>query len=243
MDPRRGGRGEHGGANVVADYRPAIVKLLDEQHEGGWTAKPAETFRGIDRAQNPDWPGWARVDGFRVGAKVKRFPANALADSELDAAALLFYKPRYWDAVGGDDVPSQALAERLFDFGVTSGPRDAVKALQRALNFLNATRFPGDRWHEVAIDGVWGRETRSALRRCFALHASGIAPRDLAKMPDEAVQRLVATLEGSVGYEEAEEDLCLAMRALQAAHYVAAAEGSPSLRAFARGWLRRAMKG
>ena len=225
----------------MAEYGPAIDRVL--KAEGGWTEDPAPTFRGIDREQRPDWEGWLRVDVFRRGVLKKGFPENALADEELASSVRLFYKREYWDSIGGDDVPSQALAERLVDFGVTSGSADAVRALQRALNALNAAKFPEDKWPNVAVDGVWGRQTRSTLRRAFLLHASGMAPRDLARTSDEAVLRLLETFRDSDGYREAEDLLCLAMRAKQAAHYLSAAERVPNLRKFARGWLVRAMRG
>jgi len=75
-----------------------------------------------------------------------------LLDTPEKAAPI--YKKYFWDAMKLDDFPNR-IDFILFDFGVNSGPTNAFKILQRALNKLGQS--------VGAIDGIVGRKTREAL--------------------------------------------------------------------------------
>ena len=75
-----------------------------------------------------------------------------LLDTPEKAAPI--YKKYFWDMMKLDDYPSR-IDFLLFDFGVNSGPTNAFKILQRALNKLGQS--------VGAIDGIVGRKTREAL--------------------------------------------------------------------------------
>lgn len=81
--------------------------------------------------------------------------------------AITIYRARYWQQPGFDRVETidPAIAVKLLDWGITSGPTVGVKALQRALNSLNreAAAYP-----DVAVDGVAGAVTMAALRSFVA---------------------------------------------------------------------------
>lgn len=81
--------------------------------------------------------------------------------------AIAIYRARYWQQPGFDRVETidPAIAIKLLDWGITSGPTVGVKALQRALNSLNreAAAYP-----DVAVDGVAGAVTMAALRSFVA---------------------------------------------------------------------------
>ncbi len=72
-------------------------------------------------------------------------PDDVRGLTRAEAAAI--YRARYWDAVGGDDLPV-GVDYAVFDFAVNSGPSRAVKFLQRA---INATVYFG-----LATDGKIG---------------------------------------------------------------------------------------
>jgi lysozyme family protein len=63
--------------------------------------------------------------------------------------AAAVYKSDYWDAIKADELP-EAVRYPVFDAAVNSGPAQAVKWLQRALN--------------VADDGKVGPQTINAAR-------------------------------------------------------------------------------
>ncbi len=81
--------------------------------------------------------------------------------------AVSIYRARYWQQPGFDRIETidPAVAVKLLDWGITSGPTVGVKALQRALNSLNreAAAYP-----DVAVDGVAGAVTTAALRAFVA---------------------------------------------------------------------------
>ena len=66
------------------------------------------------------------------------------------------YKTYFWDAMKLDNYPSR-VDFILFDFAVNSGPKNAVKLLQRALNKLQE--------YSLIIDGIAGPKVRSAMNK------------------------------------------------------------------------------
>lgn len=93
------------------------------------------TYAGISRRYNPSWAGWTYVDK-------KETPPEKLV---LD-----FYKANFWDKLRGDELNSEPKMKAMMSFAVTSGPRDARVAAQRAAG--------------VVADGVFGPITMAALQ-------------------------------------------------------------------------------
>lgn len=122
----------------MADFLPAFEKMI--RAEGGYKLHTVsgdtggQTYAGIARNKNPQWPGWAAVD------------RGDLPDAGVVRA---FYKPLYWDAIMGDDLTSQDVAESVFDFGVNAGPALAKKLAQLVVG--------------TTPDGVFGPLTVAAL--------------------------------------------------------------------------------
>lgn len=65
------------------------------------------------------------------------------------------YKPKYWDAIRGDEIKSQEVANIIFDHGVNAGISRAIKMVQGVLN-VNFNK-------KLAIDGAIGPKTISAI--------------------------------------------------------------------------------
>jgi lysozyme family protein len=63
------------------------------------------------------------------------------------------YKFQYWDRVRADDLPT-GIDYMIFDDAVNTGPRQAIKDVQRTLNKLG---------YRLAVDGVIGLLTMEAL--------------------------------------------------------------------------------
>ena len=105
------------------------------RHEGGFSDHPSDpggkTRFGITEAV-------AREVGYR----------GDMRELPLDLAKRI-YKDRYWDAVRADELP-EAVRYTVFDAAVNSGPRQAIRWLQRAVG--------------VRDDGVIGPITLSAVR-------------------------------------------------------------------------------
>ncbi|UKE45747.1 glycoside hydrolase family 108 protein [Xanthomonas cerealis] len=109
----------------MADFTVFFPTLL--QHEGGFVNDPVD-------------PGGATNKGITLGT-FRRY-AKSLLQLEpsldnlralSDAQAAVIYKTCYWNAVHGDEIALQPLAEILFDFQVNAGS-NATKLLQRVLN-------------------------------------------------------------------------------------------------------------
>ncbi|MCF3107332.1 hypothetical protein LL912_00935 [Niabella sp. CC-SYL272] len=114
----------------MADFKSAYRK--SRKWEGGWVNEPGdrggETYCGVARNFFPHWPGWAIVDRHKPLRK-----QQVIKDATLEGHLETFYKTKFWDPLRGDEIYSQAVAERYFDFGLTSGPAASVKMMQRSL--------------------------------------------------------------------------------------------------------------
>ena len=117
----------------MMDFDTAFNTLL--KHEGDYSDHPADpggkTRYGITEAV-------ARDVGYR----------GDMRELPIDLAKRI-YKSRYWDAVRADELP-EAVRYAVFDAAVNSGPRQAIRWLQRAVG--------------VRDDGVIGPITLSAVR-------------------------------------------------------------------------------
>lgn len=112
-------------------------------HEGGKVDDPRDnggrTNAGVTQRV---YDGYRRRQG--------REPRDVYAMSQAERDSI--YRQQYWNAVRGDDLPS-GLDYVMFDGAVNSGPGQAIKWLQRALQ----PRYTGK------IDGIMGMATIDAL--------------------------------------------------------------------------------
>ncbi|UPG88356.1 N-acetylmuramidase [Luteibacter aegosomaticola] len=136
----------------MADFNSFFPTLL--KHEGGFVNDPAD-------------PGGATNKG--VTLKTFQLFAKSLLNIEptldnlkalTDEQAGKIYKKQYWDAIHGDAIALQPLANIVFDFQVNAGG-NASRLLQRVLNQLGATP-------PLREDGVVGAGTLAALAKADA---------------------------------------------------------------------------
>ncbi len=124
----------------MANYKNRVAGLLFD--EGGISKDPRD-----NAARNPVPDG----SGYHTNKGVT-WSAFAMLAPKLGYAATpeLFYKmPRevwlkiwkvgFWDAVKGDKINSQAVADMISDIAYNSGPGRAAQLTQRALNNLGYT--------------------------------------------------------------------------------------------------------
>jgi lysozyme family protein len=94
-----------------------------------------QTYAGIARNKNPQWPGWAHVDRGTI-------PPTAMVRD--------FYYREFWLPMGCDKMRAD-IAASVFDFGVNAGQRVAVRLAQLVAG--------------VEPDGVPGPVTVEALNK------------------------------------------------------------------------------
>lgn len=126
-------------ADFIAAYEKTIV------NEGGYKLHTIagdtgrQTYAGVSRKANPDWPGWYKID-------------SGSTPSAGEVRGL--YRDKYWMPLRLDEVHSQIIAEAVFDFGVNAGVAVAAKLAQIAGG--------------VTPDGKVGPLTIASLNSCDA---------------------------------------------------------------------------
>jgi len=143
----------------MANFDESFEEVMDI--EGGYNNDPTdfgkETYMGISRRFHPNWEGWRVIDHSK---REDTFPANLLSNSVLQGYVRDFYKQYYWDVYLGDELPSQIIANEMFDIAVNMGVDRAVRYLQRAMNLLNRN---GKGFADIAEDGKFGGITLSTM--------------------------------------------------------------------------------
>lgn len=142
-------------------------------HEGGYANDPddsgGETYKGVARNFWPTWEGWTIVDGHKATSSGMEAFKHALdADPRLQQLVLDFYKNEFWDKFQGDAVPSQEIAEELFDTGVNMSTERAVYFLQDAMNLFNHDHLNREIYPDVVVDGRMGPATLAVLQQALA---------------------------------------------------------------------------
>jgi lysozyme family protein len=126
----------------VADFFPAFEQMIVD--EGGYVLhdvkgdRGGQTYAGIARNMNPQWPGWAFIDR---GATP---PSQMVRD---------FYRAGWWEPIRGDHIAHQSVAASIFNFAVNTSaygrPAVAVKLAQLVVG--------------ATPDGVFGPRTLAAV--------------------------------------------------------------------------------
>lgn len=133
----------------MADFNLAITKTL--AYEGGYV-------------DNPNDPGGATNWGITLGVlQAQGSMGDIDGDGDVDKqdvqmmpkeVAMAIYKKTYWN---GDDIVSQAIAEKNFDMGVNMGVGTAGKYLQQATVMCGQS---------IVADGKVGPKTIAAVNAC-----------------------------------------------------------------------------
>lgn len=128
----------------MAEFEDFIEPLVEK--EGGYRLvevpgdRGGRTYAGISERSNPDWRGWALIEG------------GAASAQELVRAVQEQYRSDYWAPLRAGEIESDDIVEAMFSCAVLAGPRTAVKLAQACL--------------EVTPDGIMGPETLAALNGC-----------------------------------------------------------------------------
>lgn len=128
----------------MADFDAALSLVL--KHEGGY----------VNNANDPGGPtnmgitlgvlqAWHSANAAPIKVVVTAENVKALTRPE----AARIYRANYWQAIKGDAISSQAVAERCFDMCVLRGVGAGIRAIQQALG--------------ITVDGAFGPKTLAAL--------------------------------------------------------------------------------
>lgn len=125
------------------NFDEAFEKLIDPDHEGGFQNDPRD---------KGNWTGGAihsgKLKGTKYGISAASYP-NIDIEALSKSGAKAIYLRDFWNKVISDDIP-QNIHFAMFDMAVNSGPKYAIKVLQKALC--------------VEPDGEIGPKTIAALR-------------------------------------------------------------------------------
>ena len=99
--------------------------------EGGYVNDPddagGETYCGISRRFHPYSKIWTIIDNYKKTYKTTKEINKALKQNkEVKKYIKRIYKSEYWDELFLDDVPSQDIADQLFDDAVNRGVKSAI---------------------------------------------------------------------------------------------------------------------
>lgn len=117
----------------MADFKIALKKVLAA--EGGYVDDPddsgGETFAGVSRKNNKNWKGWEIIDDikktFNLPYAIKSFNNILFTNDKLMELVGEVYKTNYWDPIQLDLIPSQRIANEMFDTAVNMGVGIAIK--------------------------------------------------------------------------------------------------------------------
>lgn len=128
----------------MADFNKVFDHLL--QLEGGYVDDP------LDKGQATRWGvtlnTWIN-NGYDKNGDNKIDKEDVKLITKEDAYKIA--KKLYWDAVKGDKINNQSIAEFIFDWGYNSGTKTAIKKVQQALN--------------ISVDGVIGIKTLAVINQ------------------------------------------------------------------------------
>ncbi len=139
----------------MAEFDIAYKKVI-EGHEAGYVNDPddtgGETWDGISRVHNPDWPGWEIIDAMK---KNPEFPKCLGRDQQLQQLKKALYRNVYWSP-WLTDMRHQEIADKVFDLRVNLGVTNGTKLFQKAINLTNKNE---ELYNDINVDGNLGMET------------------------------------------------------------------------------------
>lgn len=147
----------------MASFDLAVKKVLTL--EGAYQNDPTDwgNYNIYDTAGNPSSYG-QHLNNLRAGTKygistvlysgiLKREVKPEEMQAITKNRAIAIYQKLYWDAIQGDQIHSQKVAELVFDSYVNHG-KSGAKIVQKVLNAMGAN---------LVVDGIIGTKSRAAI--------------------------------------------------------------------------------
>lgn len=157
------------------DFFTSLNKSLS--HEGlisnNKYDKGGYTYKGISRKYHPTWPGWKIIDSI-IGSSPLSYFRRGDGGEVLNNNATLqnlvngLYRTEFWNKIKGNYLPSQLIANEIFDSAINLGVTTASEFLQRTINLLNrnAHLYP-----DIIVDGIIGSQTLTTLTKCISVNS------------------------------------------------------------------------
>ncbi|MHB1688787.1 MAG: glycoside hydrolase family 108 protein [Ignavibacteriaceae bacterium] len=132
------------------------------------------TYKGISRTKHPSWTGWKIIDSILRSTGYQSVhassPGNAFVQQlnnniELQSGVTEFYRTEFWNKIQGDLLPSQLIADELFESSINIGVPIASEILQRTIILLNRNTHL---YPDITVDGIIGNQTLTTLNKCVA---------------------------------------------------------------------------
>ena len=167
----------------------------------------------------------------KYGISKRSYPHLDIKNLTLDEANDI-YKRDFWNVMKLDQVNDQTIAEKVFWFGVHSGPVTSIKCLQKALNSILS--YCGI---TLNVDGINGYQTIYNLNNFInnKVLCGDVINNEL---------KIGATVKYYDGVSKTQcEFLLNSLKLEQIQYYVNIVNAKPSSREFLLGWINRALKG
>ena len=141
----------------MADFYKAFEKI--QKNEGGYVNnkndKGGETFMGICRKYYPDNFMWQLIDEIKIKygtatATVNRYAKNTAA---IITQVRGIYRQSYWNKLNLDVIPSQRVAQLLFDDAVNRGISAAIKTAQKLVGLPETGRMSTELTKRLSVYG------------------------------------------------------------------------------------------
>jgi len=184
----------------MADYKIVIPFIL--KWEGGLSRATTDTA-----SRNPSPCTFNGQTGWHTNKGVTWATFTTLA-SRLGYAATCtnfqrmpediwgkIFKVGFWDAIGGDQIKSQAIANVAADFAWGAGPFRAVQRLQMAVNNISSNK--------IAVDGKIGPRTIAAVNNTNQLALFN----EYTKLKDQFYKNLPGQEANQRGWSNRHNDL------------------------------------
>jgi len=162
----------------MISFEPAFNETF--KNEGIHSLDPndngKETVYGISRVHHPQWEGWKIVDEIKKTEGIKGLSDKIRKDVRVLNLAIIFYKETFWGTYM-KNIPTQKIANELFDTAVNQGKENSIIYLQKALNVLNRN---GQDYADIKPDGIFGDNTLNAINGYY--HTQRFRTRDKEKL-------------------------------------------------------------
>ncbi len=153
---------------MTPDFITSFNKVLSSEGfiSNNTFDKGGFTYKGISRVKHPTWPGWIIIDSSYRSTYLQSVPLQLLnSNTVLQNFVVEFYRSAFWNKIQGDLLPTQNIANELFESSINLGVPAASEILQRTINLLNrnARLYP-----DILVDGIIGTQTLAALNKSIA---------------------------------------------------------------------------
>lgn len=124
----------------MAEFLKAFQRTEIFEGKDIWTKingdSGGETWSGISRKANPSWSGWKIID--RISNKKS---GQKITTPKLEELKQSLYRNKYWNAIRGDEILNQAVANDLYDVSVNCGVSVSIRLAERQFKMIETGKM------------------------------------------------------------------------------------------------------